>query len=218
MYFFSSPKEYYAFVGAVLLGCGLVFGASYLKSEIKTVALADGMTENISRKEALRHVYGNKNAEVTVVEFSDFSCRFCSLVHETLRTLVDESNANVVWEYRHLPILREESFTAALASECVSELKGNDAFWQFADTIMASQANLNDAYIKDTVLTLGITNDEYTSCLQNEDLRARVESDAELARSLGARGTPYSVVISKDGTKTPVSGALPLSEFKALIN
>lgn len=77
------------------------------------------------------HVYGNQNAPVKIIEYSDYECRYCKKVHETLGRIVDESNGGVSWTYRHLPILGPNSVAKAVAGECVAQIKGNDAFWKY---------------------------------------------------------------------------------------
>lgn len=77
------------------------------------------------------HVYGNPNAPIKIVEYSDYECRYCKKVHETLLRIVDESNGGVSWTYRHLPILGPNSVAKAVAGECVAQIKGNDAFWKY---------------------------------------------------------------------------------------
>lgn len=80
------------------------------------------------------HIYGNKNAEVTIVEYSDYECPFCKQFQPTLKKIVDESNGAVRWVYRHYP-LHQHSFEKLVAAECVAKLKGNDAFWQYGDLL-----------------------------------------------------------------------------------
>lgn len=77
------------------------------------------------------HVYGNPNASIKIIEYSDFECRYCKKVHETLERIVDESNGGVSWTYRNLPILGPNSVAKAIAGECVAQIKGNDAFWKY---------------------------------------------------------------------------------------
>jgi hypothetical protein len=80
------------------------------------------------------HIYGNKDAEVTIVEYSDYECPFCKQFSPTLKKIVDESNGTVRWVYRHYP-LHQHSFEKLVAAECVAKLKGNDAFWQYGDLL-----------------------------------------------------------------------------------
>ena len=165
-----------------------------------------------------RLVYGNLEASTTIVEFSDFRCGFCARVHPTLTQIVDESDGAINWEYRHLPILSTESTNAAVASECVARLAGNEAFWPFANAIFANQSSLDSALYLSEALKLGIDEVSFTTCLEDETVIGQVEVDASVAQSMGGRGTPYSVVVHSDGLIQPISGALPLNEWYRLID
>jgi glutaredoxin len=77
------------------------------------------------------HVYGNPNAPIKIIEYSDYECRYCKKVHETIQRIVDESNGGISWTYRHLPILGPNSIAKAIAGECVAQIKGNEAFWKY---------------------------------------------------------------------------------------
>lgn len=85
------------------------------------------------------HIKGPRNAAVTVIEYSDFDCPFCSRFHATMDQ-VASANDDVAWVYRHFPLaqLHPNARSIAIASECVAELGGNEAFWTFADGYFAS--------------------------------------------------------------------------------
>jgi len=76
-------------------------------------------------------VYGNPDAPVKIVEFSDFSCGFCGAFHPVMEQLVDENPDDIAWVYRHLPYQRL-GFEKAVVAECVGRIDGNDAFWEYA--------------------------------------------------------------------------------------
>ena len=85
------------------------------------------------------HIRGSIDAEVVLVEFSDLDCPFCKQLHPTLKRLVDEYDGRVAWVYRHYPLeqLHPNAPLLAEASECVAQIKGNDAFWEFIDRYFA---------------------------------------------------------------------------------
>lgn len=80
------------------------------------------------------HIYGNPNAEVTIIEYSDFECPFCKQFSPALKKIVDESNGMVRLVYRHYP-LHQHSFEKLVAAECIAKIKGNDAYWQYSDLL-----------------------------------------------------------------------------------
>lgn len=88
------------------------------------------------------HIRGETDAEVVVVEYSDFLCPYCTQFHDTMKQVVDTYDPQEVsWIYRHLPIpqLHPEAPRYAQASECVADIGGNDAFWSYADHVFANQ-------------------------------------------------------------------------------
>ncbi|MDE2031316.1 MAG: thioredoxin domain-containing protein [Patescibacteria group bacterium] len=91
-------------------------------------------TGNVPPPTASDHIYGNPNAPVTIIEYADFECPYCKQFHPILKQIVDESNNNVRWIYRHFPI-HQHSFEELVAAECVAKLKGNDAFWKYGDLL-----------------------------------------------------------------------------------
>jgi len=88
------------------------------------------------------HVAGNPDAPITIIEYSDFQCPFCSRAHPTVARVVEESDGEINWVYRHFPLtnIHPAAYPASVASECVAELAGNDAFWVFTDTLFALQS------------------------------------------------------------------------------
>lgn len=163
--------------------------------------------------------YGDAKAKIRIVEFSDFECPFCARLHTTLKQIIDESNGDIVWEYRHLPLPNHpKALPAAVASECVAEYAGLESFWEYSNQIFAQIGTLTDSAIKDTAVNLGISSEDYDQCIRDGEALARVSTDQIVAQSLKISGTPYSVILGSDGTQTPVSGALPYEQWMSIIN
>lgn len=82
------------------------------------------------------HLRGDIDAEIMIIEYSDFDCPFCKRFHETMLSVIEKYPANeVAWVYRHFPLeqLHPNAPAVALASECVADLGSDAAFWKFAD-------------------------------------------------------------------------------------
>lgn len=163
-------------------------------------------------------IYGNPDAAYTVVEFSDFECPFCARVHPTLKQLVDESNGDIKWEYRHLPLsIHENAIPAAVAAECVAKLKDVTAFWKFADYLYARQQMLGTEVYLAGAAEAGIAEADFMTCMNDPIVHEQVKQDESVAVALGGGGTPFNVVVYPDGTQKAVPGALSLAQFKALV-
>ena len=170
------------------------------------------------------HIRGNPAAPVTLIEYSDFECPFCKSFHPTVKKLVDESNGQVRWVYRHFPLDQIHPVKArkeAAASECAAELGGNDAFWKFADRFYELTPSNNRTDI-DTVLPqiareIGLDAAKFASCLASGRHDRRVEEDLQNAFATGGRGTPWTIIVSKSGKMYPLSGAQPYAAVKQLV-
>lgn len=165
-------------------------------------------------------VRGNRNAKISIVEFSDLQCPFCRRFHPTMKQVLEEYGDKVNWVYRHFPLtsIHQYAQSAAEASECIGELRGNDAFWQFIDKLFDKQEQLGKDFYIQTAQELGVDKDKFENCLNSGKYTQKVQDSYNQAVAAGGRGTPYSVVVTKNGQKIPVSGAVPFSQLKAIID
>jgi len=174
--------------------------------------------------EARDHIRGNPAAPVTLVEYSDFECPFCKSFHPTVKKLVDESGGRVRWVYRHFPLDEIHPVKArkeAAASECAAELGGNDAFWKFADRFFELTPSNNrtdiDAVLPRIANEIGLDKARFAACLASGRHDRRVAEDLQDATASGGRGTPWSIIVSKNGKTYPLSGAQPYATVKQLL-
>lgn len=164
-----------------------------------------------------RHIYGNVDAPTVIVEFSDLECPFCARVHPTLKQIVDESDGQIAWEYRHFPLPNHAGAeTAAIISECVAREIGNDAFWQFLDAIFVDGANSVPAY-RAAAQSLGLSEAQIDACMTDETIAKLITDDMTVTRALGGNGTPFSIIKKPDGTLQPISGALPYAQWMSAL-
>lgn len=200
---------------AIVLGSGLVAAALYVSN---TEAIAEG-TITIERADAAdRNVYGSMRAPIKIVEFSDYQCPYCSRVHPTIKELVDTSEGGVSWEYRHLPLTSHPvAKPAAIVAECVARTAGKQAFWEYTNTLFANQPQITTAYITEVAQGLGVSESVLSACQEDESIKALVAADMQAASTLGARGTPYSIIIYPDGSYKPIFGAVPIEQWEAAL-
>jgi protein-disulfide isomerase len=165
------------------------------------------------------HVLGNLDAKVAIVEFSDFECPFCARLHPTLSRIVEE-NSEVKWVYRHFPLSRSHprALGAAVASECVAKLGGNNAFWEFTDKLFTDQHQLGSSLYEELANEIGLESSAFQSCLSDKSIEDLVAQDGNEAVQTGGRGTPFSVIVTADGKLMPFSGALPYEQIASLVD
>lgn len=107
------------------------------KNTLPTIK-GDTILAQVLPVDATDHIRGDRNAEIMIIEYSDFECPFCQMHHETMKKLL-EKHDNVAWAYRHLPLgIHAGAQLKAEASECVAKIKGDEGFWKYADADFAA--------------------------------------------------------------------------------
>lgn len=207
-------------LGFALIAAAIAFSPHNALAKVLLSAFhADSTGVSLERAASKRIIYGNPKAPVKLIEFADLQCPYCSEVHNTLKQIVDGSNGTIVWEYRHFPLpIHPYALPASHYAECMFELSGTDAFWKFADTLIANQRSLSDAFFKQTAASLGIDEKKLATCITDQNTVRAVTDDLQAAEALGGNGTPYTIIVYKDGSTKPVSGALPYAQWKSLLN
>jgi len=162
-------------------------------------------------------VRGDKNAKITIVEFSDLECPFCTRFHNTMNQVMTDYAGKVNWVYRHFPLtsLHPEAFQKAESAECVGELGGNDKFWAFLDKVFEGSETM--ANITDLVSAVGVNKTKFQECLDSGKYKTKIQNQSQEAQTAGGRGTPYSVIIAGD-QKIAIPGALPYESVKASLD
>lgn len=189
------------------------------------VAQQTGDLEQMTPVTSKDHIRGDINAPVKIVEYSDTECPFCKRFQETMNEVMDTygKDGKVAWVYRHFPIdqLHSKARKEAVAMECANELGGNDKFWEFADRLYeVTPANngLDSAELPKIAQFVGLDTAKFNVCLGSTKYDKHIQDEVENAQATGGNGTPWSIVVGKDGKKYPLSGAQPISAIKQLID
>ncbi len=170
------------------------------------------------------HIRGNPDAPVKIVEYSDTECPFCKRFHDTMKQIMDEygQDGKVAWVYRQFPLtqLHSKATKEAEATECANELGGPDKFWAYIDRlfqITPSNDGLDLAELPKIAQYVGLDVNKFNTCLSSGKYLSHIQSDTQNATVTGGNGTPWSIVVTKNGKKYPLSGAQPYASVKQLI-
>lgn len=162
------------------------------------------------------HILGNKNAKVTIVEYSDFECPFCQRHEPTVKQALTEFPNDVRLVYRHYPLtaIHPNAQKGAEASECAAKLGGDTAFWKMHDELFAAQATgqSNEVFVQ-LAKKIGLNESAFKTCLDSGEMAGRVNEDVASGNDSGVQGTPATYVNGQgvDG------GAVPYSVLKAAL-
>jgi protein-disulfide isomerase len=154
---------------------------------------------------------GAKNPKVTIVEWSDFQCPFCSRVVPTLKQIEDTygKDVKVVWRNQPLPFHNN----AKPAAEAAMAANEQGKFWQMHDKLFANQQALDRPAIEKYAQEIGLDMGKFKAALDSGKFRARVEADSAKGNEVGANGTPTFFINGREFV-----GAQPFESFKAMID
>lgn len=156
--------------------------------------------------------FGPADAPVTIVEFSDFYCGFCTrFATETLPLLRERYGENIRFVYRDMPIIAgQASIDAAVAGNCAF---AQDKFWEFHDILFSNNgARSRDNYIS-FAQELGMNGETFTSCLDDTSLMNEITLDVIDGQSAGVNATPKFFINGK-----VISGAQAYETFVVVID
>jgi len=157
------------------------------------------------------HIRGNIDAPITIVEYSDFQCPFCTRFHNTMNQVLANYPNDVRWVYKHFPLdsIHPYAKKAAEASECAND---QGKFWEYNDKMYANQRSINTAYLSTAAKELGFDKEVFDECLSSGKYASKVNDDIQEGKSVGARGTPGSFLNGE-----ALGGAVPYEQLKVKI-
>ncbi len=225
-------KNSIAVPAAIVIAAGLIAGAIYLNGkDQKATTPPDGTktTEVTVRPvDQKDHIRGNPNAPIMLVEYSDYECPFCSQFHATMRRAIEKygTTGKVAWVYRHLPLtqLHPNAPKIAAASECVSELGGQDAFWKFTDLVFSEkpiEKRNGQEYLGFTDMTrlsefagrAGVDKSKFDLCNNSGKYEDAINTSLSEAAAAGGTGTPYTLILAGNQILSTLPGAIPFDNY-----
>jgi len=170
-------------------------------------------------------VKGDKNAKLTLMEFSDYQCPFCSRsFRETLPQIEREyiNTGKVKYVLREFPIesIHRDAFKAAEAANCAGE---QGKYWEMHDRLFQNQNQLGVEELPKHAQAMGLSLPAFQQCLNSGKQAAEIRKDMEDGQKAGVNGTPtfFLGVQNSDGQTVKVLraivGSQPYVQFKEAI-
>ena len=135
------------------------------------------------------HIRGADDAPVTLVEYGDFECPYCGRAEPVVRELLSNSEDDVRYVWRHLP-LNDVHGSAQLAAEAVEAAGAQGAFWPVYDAFLSHQDALGPQDITRIATELGLDVERLWSEIRRHEHASRIAEDVASADSSGVSGTP----------------------------
>jgi protein-disulfide isomerase len=163
-----------------------------------------------------RVVFGTKGAPITIIEYSDFQCPYCSKGYETVKKVLQEYAGKVQVIYKHLPLdFHPLAEPAAKYFEAIA-LQDKSKAEKFHDAIFDNQKGLNEGkegFLEKTAKSVGVDMGKLKKDLTSESVKEVIRADMEEARKFDFSGTPGFLV-----NGVSLKGAYPFEEFKKIID
>ena len=156
---------------------------------------------------------GAENALVTIIEYSDFECPFCSRVNPTMKQIFDApeyaGKVRVIFKQNPLPFHKN----AQLAGEASLAAHAQGKFWEMHDKLFENQKALTRPDLEKYATEIGLDMVKFKEALDKNTYKEAVAKDLADAGKAGVRGTPHFLVNGK-----AISGAQPFEAFKTVID
>lgn len=172
-------------------------------------------------------VMGDSDAPLTIIEFSDFQCPFCSRFYQNTLPLIeknyiDTGKAKLVYMDLPLDNLHKNARLSHVAAECADD---QGEFWPYHDMLFDTQAEWQNmssevhlTFLRQQAFDMGLEIEKYDLCLDSPEIKNEIEQDVLEASRNGATGTPtFFIGTEKDGYVKLV-GAQPYSTFQATLD
>jgi len=168
-------------------------------------------------------ILGNPNAPITMVEFGDYQCTFCSkFFHETENSIITNyiKTGKVKVLFKDFIILGQDSINAANAAHCANDQK---LFWEYHSMLYNNWAGEDTGWADLTHLhefanTLGLDMDVFSACMSDLKWNELVNLSSIDGQKLGVTGTPTFFVIDQNNDVVKIVGAQHYDVFKQIFD
>ena len=187
------------------------------QTEITKIQSLSVFTDNASP------ILGNPNAPITMVEFGDYQCTFCSkFFHETENSIITNyvKTGKVKILFKDYIILGQDSINAANAAHCANDQK---LFWEYHSMLYNNWAGENTgwadlAHLHEFANTLGLDMDVFSTCMSDLKWNELVNLSSKDGQKLGVSGTPTFFVIDQNNDVIKIVGAQHYDVFKQIFD
>jgi protein-disulfide isomerase len=160
--------------------------ADLQKREARNQPLPDDKVAAIAKADA--PAFGPADAAVTIVEFSDFECPFCSRAATVAQKLKEQYKDRVRFVFRQFPLSFHQK--AHLAAQASLAAHSQGKFWEYHDKLFADQSKLDRESLEAAAKELKLDMGAFKKALDEKVHAAAVDADLKLGEEVAVDGTP----------------------------
>ncbi len=151
--------------------------------------------DNIDLISPHTYVKGPIGAPIDIVEFTDFGCPACKVMHPIVSRVVNEYSEYVRFGVRHFPLPQHKNAqNAAIAAQAAGE---QGKFWEYADVLFQNQGKFEDEDLTNYADYLGLDNAQFLKDFKDKAFKELVEEDINYGRKIGINATPTFFINGK---------------------
>ncbi len=132
--------------------------------------------------------FGPAGAKVTIVEFSDFECPFCSRAADAAHAIKAKYSDKVRFVFRQFPLPFHPNAHVAAEASLAANAQGK--FWEFHDKMFANQKALDRPSLEGFAKEVGLDVSKFKQALDQKTYAATVDAEMKLGEEVAVDGTP----------------------------
>jgi protein-disulfide isomerase len=160
--------------------------ADLKKREARNQPLAADKVAALAKPDA--PAFGPETATVTIVEFSDFQCPFCSRAADVAQKVKKQYSDRVRFVFRQFPLSFHQQ--AHLAAQAALAAHAQGKFWEYHDKLFADQSKLERPALEQAAKEVGLDVNAFKKALDNKTYAPAVDADMKLGEEVAVEGTP----------------------------
>ena len=133
------------------------------------------------------------DGDVTVVEFFDYRCPYCTVVNDWVQTTITEHGDQVRFVFKEYPVNGETSVETARAALAVWRLQP-ELYFDLHDALMTATGPLPTQRINEIAEDVGVDVAAMRAEMDSAEITNHLQDTRELARTIGRVGTPFFIV------------------------
>ena len=198
-------------IGAAIIGVAIMWTKRPLPAPVSVTASSTANVISVAPVTTTDHIFGNPNAPIKLVEYSDPSCPYCKIFNPTMEDIISTYGVSgqVAWIYRHYPldkadangnVLHPNAGHEAQALECVASLGGNSKFWAFEKHLYETTPSdkglsLDQKKLPTLAKDVGVDPVSFNDCLASGKFKSVVDANFLDGVNAGVNGTPTTFIM-----------------------
>ncbi|HEX7042668.1 MAG TPA: thioredoxin domain-containing protein [Patescibacteria group bacterium] len=208
---------------------GLFLRVKYLEKKRADFAILPANTlhtpsGNLSLISKSDYLLGNPNAKVTLIEYSDFECPSCQIMHPIIQKIITEYKDSIRYTSRMFPLPQNKNAQKeAEAALCAGEIGGNKLFWKYSDEIFAKtkggDGGVGFALDKLVPLAkdLNLPKDAFAKCLDSGKMQNKVLEEKESGEVAGIDSLPAIFITDSKNHTTLLTGIQSIQTLQIVL-